>query len=122
MAALVLPSKRLAKIKVRGEKFLFFSENESGEVLVSRIAVLKGLGAKLGRRKDETALAHVHYRGLVQPPWGADHSNGKAFAHSSFVIGSTGEDVWEVGRHSGRYNYRQVKRELGPWEEFEDAE
>ncbi|GAB4195756.1 MAG: hypothetical protein Tsb002_28520 [Wenzhouxiangellaceae bacterium] len=110
-----------ARIPVRGEKFLALAINSEGVVVVKRIAILTGQGGDVSRFiRGAGAIAHVHYRGLVQYPTGADHSAVKFAGISSFVIGSSGSRIWEVGRINGQYKYRTVSgREPGRWRPYQ---
>jgi len=104
-----------------GEKFLVLGKNASGEVIVMRIGVLTGQGGSISVR-GAGAVAHVHYKGLVQRPDGADHSAVKFKGIPSFVIGQKGRKVWEVGRQDGNYMYRTVHRSKpGNWKTFKGA-
>jgi RHS repeat-associated protein len=104
----------------QGEKFLALAINSNGEVVVLRVAVLVGQGATVGSLAvGAGAIAHVHYEGLIQPPHQADHSAVKYGRISSFVLGHTGRRLWEVGRMSGGYVYRDVSRSSPRgWQEY----
>jgi hypothetical protein len=105
----------------RGEKFLVLGTNSNDEVVVIRVGVLTGQGGSISVA-GAGAVAHVHYRGLIQRPDGADHSAVKFKGIPSFVIGQTGRRIWEVGRQNNIYVYRSVHgSEPGSWKEFKGA-
>lgn len=110
----------LAKGIGDAEKFLALSMDASGNVVVTRVGVLTGQGGSISSFiSGAGAVAHVHYRGLVQPPVGGDHSAVKFRGISSFVIGHRGRNIWEVGRIDGAYQTRSVNGSSpGRWRNY----
>ena len=103
-----------------GEKFMALAINGDGQVIVRRVAIFTGQGGSVGQlARGAGAIVHVHYSGLVQPPNGGDHSAVKFAGISSFVIGATGRNIWEVGRVNGSFYYRSVNRDApGRWRRY----
>ncbi len=110
----------LAKGVGDAEKFLALSLDSSGNAVVSRIGILTGQGGNISSFiSGAGAIAHVHYKGLLQPPVGGDHSAVKFRGISSFVIGYRGRRVWEVGRIGGDYKTRSISgSNPGKWRNY----
>jgi hypothetical protein len=102
------------------EKFIVFGRNAGGEVVVRAIALMGPNGGVVPSVQGRIGLAHVHYAGLNQPPHAGDDSATRRNV-PSFVIGSTGQNVWEIGRVNTVNSIRSVlpNNQFGPWEQFQ---
>jgi hypothetical protein len=107
----------------RYEKFLTFGRNADNEVVVTGISVVGRQGGNIAGliTPDVISIAHVHYDTLVQPPNSGDDSIGKVRNLPSFVIGNTGQNVWEIGRVNGNIAIRSVgtNNTFGQWEKYQ---
>ena len=108
------------------EKFLTFGRNAANEIVVTAISLVGKQGGNISRllTPGVIGVAHVHYggpNGLVQPPNSGDDSIAKARNLPSFVIGSTGRNVWELGRSNGNISIRSVlpNNNYGRWEPYQ---
>ncbi|MDQ2798956.1 MAG: LysM peptidoglycan-binding domain-containing protein, partial [Armatimonadota bacterium] len=105
------------------EKFLTFGRNAADEIVVTAISIPGKQGGSVNRLliPGTLAIAHVHYQGLEQPPHRGDNSVAKARNLPSFVIGSSGRNVWEIGRVNGNYSIRSVlnSNKYGNWEAYQ---
>jgi LysM repeat protein len=120
------PATATAKIggsNQRYEKFLTFGRNGDGAIVVTGISLVGPQGGNIAGllTPDVIGIAHVHYQGLVQPPNSGDNSIAKARNLPSFVIGSTGRNVWEIGRVNTDISIRSVlpHNTFGPWEKYQ---
>jgi hypothetical protein len=102
------------------EKFIVFGRNAGGEVVVRAIALMGPNGGVVPSVQGRIGLAHVHYEGLNQPPHAGDDSATRRNV-PSFVIGSTGQNVWEIGRVNTVNSIRSVlpNNQFGTWEPFQ---
>ena len=110
------------------EKELAFGRDpNTGEVIVTGIALGGSQGGSISSLMgpDVIAVAHVHYATLdttlAQPPNGADDLVERKYGISSFVIGATGTNVWEVGKVNGNIDIRSVgnSNRYGAWEGYQ---
>ena len=102
------------------EKIIVFGRNAEGAVVVRAIALVGPNGGSVPAVQGRIGLAHVHYEGLNQPPHAGDDSAARRNV-SSFVIGATGQNVWEVGRVNTVNSIRSVLpgNQYGTWEVFQ---
>jgi hypothetical protein len=109
-----------ARIPVKGEKYLALALNTDRQVIATKVGILTGQGGNITSFINGAgAIAHVHYKGLIQKPCCGDHSAVKFRGISSFVIGQRGRKVWEVGRTGGNYQYRSVHGSSpGRWRDY----
>lgn len=103
------------KYGVVGEKHLLLALNTNGEVVVTDAFIKSGQGGYFSLN-GAGAVAHVHYAGIVQKPYGTDDSMLKR-GRSSFVIGAKGGRVWELGRINKTIYYRNIKGN-NKWKKF----
>lgn len=121
-------STATAKARIGGrdqdyEKSLSFSRNSDNQIVVTAISIVgkQGGGVSGLLTSGVIGIAHVHYNGLVQPPHSGDSSIAKVRNLPSLVIGSSGKNVWEIGRINGNYAIRSVIgfNNYGRWEIFQ---
>ncbi len=105
------------------EKFLTFGKNANGEIIVTGISLVGPQGGNIFGMLNSgvIGIAHVHYQGLVQPPNSGDNSIAKVRNLPSFVIGSTGQNIWEIGRANGNISIRSIlpNNNFGRWEAYQ---
>ena len=115
---------RTSHARIRGdqdyEKTLTFERGKDDGIVISSLGLPGKQGGSVpGVRRSTEAVAHVHYPGLGQQPFGLDYTPVKAGIPSFVISGETGA-VWEVGRQHGRYVQRTVGRvgKVGSWVAF----
>ena len=107
-----------AKTRVKGEKFISLAFNDDGEVVITNVAILTGQGGDVTSfAKDAGAIAHFHYEGLGQEPYGADHTAVKYKGIPSFVVGEKTRRIWEIGQQGVDFYKRRIDEDkTGEWQ------
>ncbi len=117
-----LNDSRARKRKGRVELFMSVSQTEGGDFIILD-AGLAPQGASFSPPNSTEFIAHYHHQGLERRPSGGDHSpvKGRDLVNFTITLDKRGKccSVYEVGRQSGRYVYRQVKSNssVGNWKE-----
>jgi hypothetical protein len=102
----------------RFEKTLTMGRGSDGQLAITSMQVL-GEGRKPSMPAGTVAVLYAHYQGQCAAPNGADDfpaSQGVA----TFVISSSGANIWEIAAIDGVTSIRLVKDGgFGPWEAFQ---
>jgi hypothetical protein len=107
------------------EKFISFSRNKYGEIIVTKIGLVDSQGGSFSVPKDSIAVAHIHWSlsasdGLNPKPFGADNSSIVYGNRPMFVIGDNGKSIFEVGRQKEKYVQRRINTDgsASGWQAF----
>jgi hypothetical protein len=123
----------LARFRLAGdsqafERFIAVGHDADGNLAVTSLQILGALGGKPVIDPNSTAFtAHTHPEKAYQTPVEGDESWAYYYNKPSFVVGYSGNTIFEIGRTDldGRDHVVAIRTvgsdpsDFGPWEAFE---